>query len=147
MSTKRIQDTDKRSEFDFWLGRWELTWEGGQGTNHIETILDGHVIQERFEALAQDGLKGMSLSVYDERQACWRQIWVDNQGGYLEFTGGRQGDQMILTRVADIDGQRVHQRMLWYDIRSAGFTWSWERSIDEGKSWEALWVIQYARAG
>ena len=147
MSTTPSQEADKRSEFDFWLGRWDLTWEGGQGINHIEAILDGRVIQERFETLAQDGLKGMSVSVYDERQACWCQTWVDNQGGYLDFTGGMQGDRMILSRVADIDGKQVHQRMVWYEIRRDGFLWNWERSLDEGKSWESMWVIQYLRAG
>ncbi len=134
-------------DFDFWLGRWELTWEGGQGTNHIEAILDGRVIQERFEAHAQKGLKGLSVSVYDEQQACWRQTWVDNQGGYLDFTGGMQGDRMILSRTAEKDGQSIHQRMVWQDIRRDGCMWHWERSTDGGKTWEAMWVIQYTRAG
>jgi hypothetical protein len=88
----------------------------------------------------------MSVSVYDERQACWRQTWVDNQGGYLDFSGGKQGERMILSRVAEIDGQQLHQRMVWYDIRRDGLMWNWERSPDEGETWETLWVIQYVRA-
>lgn len=42
--------------FDFWVGNWSLKWtdangKEGKGQNIIETILDGKVIQENFEAI------------------------------------------------------------------------------------------------
>jgi hypothetical protein len=44
------------SEFDFWVGKWDLSWKygdgsEGKGTNHIMKTLDGKVIQENFEAI------------------------------------------------------------------------------------------------
>jgi len=38
----------------FWIGEWALTWDNadgtkGRGTNRIEKILDGKVIQENFQ--------------------------------------------------------------------------------------------------
>lgn len=57
-------------EFDFWLGEWNLTWEnkGGEvmkGTNNIQKILGGCVIQETFNGGDKMKLRGVSLSVYD----------------------------------------------------------------------------------
>ena len=46
----------------------------------------------------------MSVSTFDARAQQWKQTWVDNQGGYLDFTGGWQDDRMILQRDAERDG-------------------------------------------
>lgn len=27
-------------QLDFWLGTWELNWEGGSGTHHISRLFD-----------------------------------------------------------------------------------------------------------
>lgn len=45
-------------DFDFWLGDWNVYWEDKRGTNRINKILDGAVIQENFEG---DGLIGISV--------------------------------------------------------------------------------------
>lgn len=45
-------DSNPENQFDFWLGEWNVTWgEDGKGTNHIERILEGKIIQENFIAL------------------------------------------------------------------------------------------------
>jgi hypothetical protein len=82
--------------FDFWLGRWNLTWKNqngteGRGTNLIERVLDGQVIRENFEDVK--GFKGMSLSVLNARTKTWRQAWVDNQGGYIDLEVFVEGDK------------------------------------------------------
>jgi hypothetical protein len=79
--------------FDFWLGNWQVSWKNadgsvGKGTNHIARILDGRVIEERFEEDAADPapqLKGQSLSVRDPA-GLWHQAWADNQGGFFALT-------------------------------------------------------------
>src|SRR5215470_15500313 len=78
-------------QFDFWLGDWDLTWEGGGGTNSITRILDGQVLQERFAAHQDDpnvpALQGASVSVFVPELGKWRQTWVDNNGSYMDFVG------------------------------------------------------------
>ena len=83
--------------FDFWVGDWDLTWANedgstGRGRNRIDKILDGAVVEERFEEFAAAGetaLKGRSLTVRDKKSGIWRQSWADNQGGF--FTLGDAG--------------------------------------------------------
>ena len=130
-------------EFDFWIGTCDLTWgEGVHGTNRIESILDGAVVQENFEG---DGLIGMSVSVFSKEDSRWHQTWVDNSGSYLDFVGEFMDGNMILSRNRVAEGKPVKQRMVWYDIKPNHFQWNWERSDDGGITWRVLWNIQYQR--
>ena len=136
-------DTHPEHQFDFWLGNWDATWgEDGMGTNSVTRILDGKIVQEDFRASA---LHGLSFSSYDSERKVWCQTWVDNNGTYLDFTGGFENGQMILTRDAIVRGEKCKQRMIWYDIQPEQFNWNWERSDDEGKTWRVLWQIHYIR--
>ena len=124
--------------FDFWLGEWRGTWEGGEGTNTVTKILGDRVVLEQF---ASPEFEGMSVSAFDPSMNIWRQTWVDSEGNYLDFVGRFGRDAMDLRRETD-DGI---YRMLWHDIEPDRFRWRWERSIDGGASWEPRWLIEYER--
>ena len=135
--------TNPENQFDFWLGEWDVTWgEDGKGENHILRIMDDKIIQENFSA---PDLIGMSVSSYGAERKLWCQTWVDNNGSYLDFTGGFENEKMILSRDAIVRGQACKQRMVWFNIDSNQFDWNWERSDDGGQSWRALWEIKYKR--
>ena len=135
--------TNPENQFDFWLGEWDVTWgEDGKGKNHILRIMDDKIIQENFTA---PDLIGMSVSSYDAERKLWCQTWVDNNGSYLDFTGGFENEKMILSRDAIVRGQACKQRMVWFNIGANQFDWNWERSDDGGQSWRALWEIKYTR--
>jgi hypothetical protein len=135
------------ADFDFWLGQWDCAWEGGGGVNTISRILDGNVIEERFDSSASptSAMIGLSVSVFNEQTRRWHQTWVDNQGGYLDFVGDFTDGKMILSREAMREGQPVQQRMVWFDITPAAFEWHWDRSLDGSSTWETLWHISYRR--
>ena len=134
-------------QFDFWLGEWEVTWgEGQRGSNHIQAVLDGCVILENFDGGDSMTLRGMSVSAFDPQSAHWRQTWVDNDGTYLDFTGAVQGENMILARTFTRAGKVLMQRMVFRDIKPDSLIWDWQRSTDQGKTWENLWTIFYRRA-
>lgn len=136
-------------DFDFWLGQWTLSWgSDSTGTNVVTRELGDKVIVERFDGSPSSPLKGMSVSTYDPRSDQWKQTWVDNNGSYLDFTGGLNPDgSMELWRGAtDKNGQPILQRMLFYNIRRDSLDWNWERSDDGGRSWTTLWKIHYERA-
>ncbi len=143
-------------QFDFWLGEWELAWPGeqtglpagqiGRGTNSVKAILDGAVIQENFVDNAPNSLRGMSVSVYNQRLGKWQQTWVDNQGGYLDFAGEFKDGKMILARSATTkDGKEIMQRMVWHNIKPDELDWNWEASQDGGKTWQVNWQIHYKK--
>ena len=143
------------SQFDFWLGDWDLTWpaeqtggtagETGRGTNRIQRLFGNCAVEENFQT--EDGeFKGRSVSVYDPRDALWRQTWVDNMGSYLLFTGGLDGENMELrTAAVERDGDTVLNRMVFIEIQTNGFRWEWQGSRDGAESWADLWTITYNR--
>lgn len=141
------------SQFDFWLGEWDLTWEGGVGENIIRRELDGCVIEENFRAYPDSAtpspLIGNSVSVYNLRLKRWQQTWVDNSGSYLDFSGGLVGDSMIISReFINSAGATIKQRMVWYNITSDSLNWNWERidtSDSTASGWKVIWRIHYRR--
>jgi hypothetical protein len=144
--------TREQKQLDFWVGEWELTWPGqkagelGYGTNTIKRILDGCVVQESFSGQEAMHLRGTSVSIFDLNAGKWKQTWVDNEGGYLDFTGEFKGGQLVLQREATKrDGTKLLQRMVWKNIGPNELDWSWETSRDGGNSWQVQWPIHYKR--
>lgn len=148
-----VDDLEPSEYFDFWVGKWEVSWaEGdnmGRGTNYVEKILDGTVIQENFRITegANAGFQGTSLSVYQPGLERWKQAWADNNGGYFDFTGKIDGESRIFQTDFNEgeDGSRSLQRMVFYDIKEDSMTWDWESSNDGGKTWTLNWRIFYER--
>lgn len=142
----------QQKQFDFWLGDWELTSPGEKPgevlhhTNSIKRILGGCIIQESFQSGGETPLIGTSVSAFDPVASKWKQTWVDNDGSYLDFVGEFKDGQMILSRTAaKADGTKSLQRMVWKNISADELDWSWERSKDDGKTWEVVWPIHYKR--
>ena len=135
-------------QFDFWVGEWDLTWTDNngnsqRGTNSITKILNRCIIEENFTG---GSFVGKSLSVYNPNKKVWQQTWVDNSGGYLEFSGGMDGDKMILSReFTNKDNKKVKQRMVFYNISENEMDWNWEKSTDDGNTWQLSWKIHYIR--
>lgn len=133
---------------DFWLGSWVVSWAGGgRGTNTIRRILDDRAIEESFDAGdAESSLKGRSLSVHDAADGRWRQTWVDSTGAYLDFIGVEVDGRIAFQRDAVIDGVAIAQRMVWLDVAAGSLRWQWQRSHDDGATWDVVWEIDYRRA-
>ena len=101
------------SQFDFWVGDWDaMSGDEAQGTNHITKRWD-RVVVEEFKG---KNLQGHSVSVFDTNTKTWKQTWVDDQGGYLDFTGGFADGKMTLSRSFAKDGKTILQRMVYYNI-------------------------------
>jgi len=137
------------TSFDFWLGKWDLTWvdpngSQGKGSNRIMRILDDQVIQEHFEASEglYKGMKGTSISVFNPQTKMWHQTWQDNQGGNLVFTGRIDGDRKYFETALQ-NGQQ--SRMVFYGFSENGFFWDWESTIDSGQTWTLNWRIHYTK--
>jgi Protein of unknown function (DUF1579) len=142
----------EQKQLEFWVGEWDLSWPGekpaeqGHGTNSIHRVMDGCVVEENFSGGDSMHLRGMSVSTFDTRAHKWKQTWVDNEAGYLDFVGEFKDGQMILAREATAkDGNKVLQRMVFKNISAKELDWSWERSVDGGKTWQVMWPIHYRR--
>jgi hypothetical protein len=140
---------DQAHQFDFWLGEWDLTWEGGRGSNSISRILDGQVIQEQFTSFPtsadDEPFAGLSLSVFVPELGKWRQTWVDSSGNYMDFVGSFEHGRMTLSMERTVSGQPTTYRMVFYNLADRSLDWDWERSPDGSQTWHLLWRIHYQR--
>lgn len=148
--TEEPCSSPEASQFDFWVGKWQLDWKDPDGTikngtNAVNKILGSCVIEENFTS-GDSTFFGKSVSVYNPAKKLWQQTWVDNGGAYMDFTGGMEGNNMVLQRiVTNKEGKQIIQRMVFTDITKDSFTWNWESSRDNGATWAQNWQIMYTR--
>jgi hypothetical protein len=143
-------DCKECHQFDFWFGKWKVEWQNddgtnGEGTNIINSILNGCVIEENFDGNPGIAFRGKSFSVYNHKKEIWQQTWVDTEGNYMVFTGGMQKDKMILFRNITYEGKEITQRMVFYCISENSIDWNWESSTDNGENWKLNWELKYTR--
>jgi hypothetical protein len=143
--------TEQAKQFDFWVGTWDLEWtnakgEKENGTNIINKILGGCVIEENFSTGGENPYLGKSHSLFDEKSRIWKQTWVDSSGEYLDFVGEfKEGKMMLWREFTGNEGKKVKQRMIFSNIQKDSIQWNWESSQDDGKTWKTNWKIFYKR--
>lgn len=130
------------TDLDFWVGEWDCIFgEGVWASNRITKTLGGRVILEDFRSKS---ISGMSTSVYNLRSGRWQQTWVDDQGGYLVFEGGRVGERFVLDQDAERSSSEERARMVWSEITPDAFVWDYQKQGQSGE-WKSAWLIRYTR--
>jgi hypothetical protein len=133
---------EREHDLDFWIGEWELTWDGGSTRNIIRPILGGRALLETFDGGPAVDLRGISVSAWDRLRGEWVQLWVDNTGNAFDLHGGLRGESFELRTEPDADG--LMRRMLFSDISADGLDWEWSRGAPES-GWQPLWQVRYRR--
>jgi hypothetical protein len=136
---------EKSHEFDFWIGEWQV-WSGDDsaGTNSIQPILDGCVLQESW--LGARGSAGSSFNFYNPQTGKWQQFWVWRRGTTLELSGGYAEGKMTLEGDSvGRDGETVRNRITWYDNEDQTVRQHWQVSKDNGKTWQTAFDGLYRR--
>lgn len=129
--------------FDQRLGTWDGVWAGGSGRTVASLVLNGCVVQEAFEVAGS--AQGLGVSVYDASAGLWRQTWVDGQGRYMTFSGGRVGETFVMEQLRLAQGD-PWQRMVWTPLGPDRLSWEFQASADGGLHWTTLYAIDYRRA-
>ena len=133
-------------QFDFWVGEWNVNGpQGGlAGTNRIEKIMDGCVIQENWQS--QGAAKGTSFNLYDDTDKKWHQVWVDNQGHLLALVGELKDGKMQMTgETTNRNGQKVMHQIVWEPQGAGKIRQHWQSSVDSGKTWSTAFDGVYNR--
>jgi len=141
-----------QQQFDFWIGHWDVyqwtpTGPAGTatiGTNDIEPILEHCALVENWSAAG--GGKGKSVNFYDTNVGKWRQIWVADGGGSLDYTGEfRDGAMRFEGWTLGANGGRVLQKLTFFPIARDTVRQLFESSIDSGKTWQPGFDGKYVR--
>ena len=139
-------------QFDFWIGTWDVTpWQVAaptpkqvMGVNEVYPILEHCVLSENWAG--SRGGKGKSYNFYDTNLKKWRQIWMADSGGALDYTGEfRDGAMRFIGWNLDAQGNRLEQKLTFFAIAPDTVRQLFEQSSDGGKSWKPTFDGRYVR--
>lgn len=134
-------------QFDFWVGDWDVHTPDGKlaGTNLVESILGGCVIQEHWKGAR--GMTGTSVNAYDPGDGLWHQTWVDDRGGLLLLRGRFEGGKMTLAGESRSPGGGVTtlERITWTPLDGGRVRQLWEQSGDQGTTWNVVFDGTYSK--
>lgn len=126
------------SQFDFWLGEWEVRTADGSlaGHNTITKDQGGCAISEHWVSAAGSG--GKSTSFYIPSSDLWRQVWVGSNGTLIDMSGSLIDGELRMEGTIEYtttgrvvafraswstneDNSIVRQRMEEFDVATAAW--------------------------
>jgi len=126
--------TEAHSEFDFWLGNWDVTLPNGAkaGENTIAKEHGGCVLKESWTS-ANGNFTGTSFNFYNTKTEQWEQLWLDVAGTILKLKGKRVNNQMILRSdpAPQEDGTSLVQQISYTLNEDGSIRQLWEVLKDE----------------
>jgi hypothetical protein len=135
-----------QADFDYLLGDWEFTAESKQygkfnGRWSAVRLETGQILDE-YRVLGGDGetiYVTSTVRSYNSAAGRWELIGMDRGGGLQDFgTAQRVGGEMhIEQRFGVAGGRPITLRIRYYNIQPDRFSWSADRSTDDGKTWTA----------
>ncbi|MCZ6502614.1 MAG: hypothetical protein O6945_08875 [Gammaproteobacteria bacterium] len=136
---------DEYRQFDFWLGHWTSYTKDGkkQGTNRLEKLMGGCVIQENWVG-STGQFKGTSFNFYDPVKKQWHQTWIDNSGATLLMDGGLvDGSMQLSGERKSRKGESVIDRITWTPLDDGRVRQHWQASSDKGATWAEVFDGYY----
>jgi hypothetical protein len=134
-------------QFDFWVGDWIVEDSSGNqmGTNRIDRILDGCVLQENWNE-GRPGA-GKSFNIWSRITGKWHQTWVATGGNLVLLDGELVGDAMVLRGERQTPRGHVWDRITYRPLDGGRVQQLWEISTDSGRTWRASFDGRYRRRG
>jgi hypothetical protein len=132
-------------QFDFWVGSWEVRDAKGTllGTNEITLRQKGHIVHESW---ASGGATGESINFYDPGTGGWRQVWMSDTGGVVEYAGRYEDGAMRMQgRKSLPGGTTTLVRATFFENDDGTVRQLLEQSTTGGRTWTVTFDGHYTR--
>lgn len=135
-----------KGDFDYLLGDWEFTAESreyGKMRGYWSAVrLDEGQILDEYRVVGDNGetyYVTSTLRNYNSVLDRWELVGADAGTGLQDMgTGRRVGAEMHIEQRFGVMSQKPSVwKIRYYNIRPDGFSWTADRSMDGGKTWEA----------
>jgi hypothetical protein len=141
------EDDERFSEFDFWLGEWDVHVASGDlaGSNVIESSQKGCVLIEKWTGTS--GSTGMSVNYLDHATGEWVQIWNSAGGSQINIRGGLTDDGMLLAGTIHYvaNNTTAKFRGLWTPLDDGRVRQFFEQYDEETQEWKPWFEGFYSR--
>ena len=144
----KLADLAPERLFDFYPGEWEmLDGETVESLISVTPAFGGRGLKVSMRNPADGAETASALFVYEADKKQWRQTWMSADGQTIMMTGGRDGDTIALRVETDTKGTAKNGRAVFSDITRGSFTYSWQTTEDEGKTWKNAASRSFKRRG
>ena len=147
IQTYPCEHRDEFSEFDFWLGEWDVHTANGSfaGKNRIEKAQAGCVLVENWASVT--GVPGMSMNYFDISSNEWVQVWIGAGGTQIVIRGGLGDEGLLLEGQINyvVNGTSAPFRGLWTPLPDGRVRQFFEQSNDGGETWVPWFEGFYTR--
>jgi hypothetical protein len=147
-----------QNEFNYLLGDWQFVASSQQfgkmkGVWSAVRLSEGGQILDEFRVVGDNGqtyYSTMTLRAYNPSLDRWELVSLDRRSGLQNIgTAHREGTDMLIEQKF---GATTSQPSLWHiryhDIKADRFSWSADRSDDDGKTWQKDFeTIEASRIG
>jgi len=140
------EDTAGHRQFDFWIGRWEVTDASGEqryGENSISSRDKGCLLLEEWTS--SRGGTGSSINYFNPEDGLWHQHWVDSGSTIIHTAGGLVDSAMVMEGSIYYlaNGQSAAFRGSWSPLEDGRVRQFFEQR-DENGAWQP-WFEGYYR--
>jgi hypothetical protein len=151
------------SQFAFLIGKWRCdvrtkgedgTWQSYRAIWVGRYVLDGYVIADEYRMTNQQGeliVQGMNFRSYSAEKKTWIMRWLNARDSvWLELGPERLGGvrvtpKIITFNLIDTFAPEALSRVTFSNMSASHFTWSEDKSLDQGKTWSEFVVIEAHR--
>jgi len=139
-------DAAERHRFDFWIGEWEVTTQGGTrvGSSVVQSVSGGCALLENWTSAR--GGQGKSLNAYNPAVGQWQQYWIGQDGNPTEFRESSWSGPSIVfrARAATTGSTPVSEsRLTFTPVDSVTVRQHGEQSTDGGATWKTQYDFYY----
>lgn len=134
-------------QLDYWLGTWKIGAAGSSGNAHstVTLSLDKCVVVENWDG--GRGHYGQNVFGYSADDKSWYGLFADNEGRVHVFTSGKVASDTAAFEGASRgpNGEAVLNRVKIIRLNPNKIEQTWEKSTDNGASWNVAFRGEYAR--
>jgi hypothetical protein len=146
-----------KGDFDYLLGDWEFIatnqqWGKSHGYWSAVRLAEGQILDE-YRLVGDKGetfYVTTTLRAWNSVLDRWELVGMDAGNGLQDIgTAKKVGDEMHLEQRFGVMGREPSiWRIRYYDIQPTRFSWTADRSTDEGRTWtKAFHTIEARRIG
>jgi len=149
-------------DFDFQIGQWHVKhrrlkerlvastdWEEFSGTSEMRPILGGNGnVEDNLLNISSGAYRAVALRSFDPVKKRWAIWWLDGRAPHVldvpvigKFENGTGSFYADVTQ----DGIKAQLRFLWLTANKSKPRWEQAMSIDNGKTWETNWTMDFTR--
>jgi hypothetical protein len=135
-------------QLDYWVGDWKVGAEGSSGNAHstVSLSLDKCLVVENWDG--GRGHTGQNVFGYSADDKSWYGLFADNEGRVHVFTSGKvsAGSAEFEGKSHGPNGEILLNRVKVTRLGPNKVEQTWEKSSDNGATWNTVFRGEYSRA-